>query len=205
MADPSVSLAGEMWRGFRSRCPCCGKGLLFNRFLKVVERCPNCGEELFHHRADDFSGLSGDHGGRPCGGTSGACGGGQLRSSGELATIALASHHCRRLARVAAAHQGRRRRTTMASGNGWLRGKQAAARKSAGRANCRIKTTADPPAQRGLRPRRAKNPSDSGSRPVKWARCCNLNMTREELWQPFKVSKGRVMRCTEKLIRRGKE
>jgi len=31
-----------------------GKGRLFNRFLKVVERCPNCGEELFHHRADDF-------------------------------------------------------------------------------------------------------------------------------------------------------
>jgi uncharacterized protein (DUF983 family) len=54
MADLSVSLAGAMWRGFRSRCPCCGKGRLFNRFLKVVERCPNCGEELFHHRADDF-------------------------------------------------------------------------------------------------------------------------------------------------------
>jgi uncharacterized protein (DUF983 family) len=54
MADPSVSLAGAVWRGFRSRCPCCGKGRLFNRFLKVVERCPNCREELFHHRADDF-------------------------------------------------------------------------------------------------------------------------------------------------------
>ena len=43
-----------MWRGFRGRCPCCGEGRLFARFLKVAERCQNCGEELFHHRADDF-------------------------------------------------------------------------------------------------------------------------------------------------------
>jgi uncharacterized protein (DUF983 family) len=43
-----------MWRGFRGRCPHCGEGHLFARFLKVADACDSCGEELFHHRADDF-------------------------------------------------------------------------------------------------------------------------------------------------------
>ena len=42
-----------MWRGFRRRCPCCGKGAIFNAYLKVNDSCPACGEELHHHRADD--------------------------------------------------------------------------------------------------------------------------------------------------------
>jgi uncharacterized protein (DUF983 family) len=41
-------------RGFLGRCPSCGKGRLFRRFLKVNDSCPACGEELHHHRADDF-------------------------------------------------------------------------------------------------------------------------------------------------------
>jgi uncharacterized protein (DUF983 family) len=49
-----TSLAQAVWRGFRMRCPNCGRGRLFGRFLKVVDHCPECGEELFHHRADDF-------------------------------------------------------------------------------------------------------------------------------------------------------
>jgi uncharacterized protein (DUF983 family) len=49
-----VSLARAMWRGFRMRCPNCGHGRLFGRFLKVIDHCPACGEELFHQRADDF-------------------------------------------------------------------------------------------------------------------------------------------------------
>lgn len=40
-------------RGLLCRCPSCGKGRLFNGYLKVVDRCANCGEELCHHRADD--------------------------------------------------------------------------------------------------------------------------------------------------------
>ncbi len=43
----------SMWRGFLCRCPNCGKGRLFEAYLKVAPRCPVCGEELFHHRADD--------------------------------------------------------------------------------------------------------------------------------------------------------
>lgn len=40
-------------RGLRGRCPNCGEGHLFARYLKVAETCPSCHEELFHHRADD--------------------------------------------------------------------------------------------------------------------------------------------------------
>jgi uncharacterized protein (DUF983 family) len=39
--------------GLRCRCPNCGQGKLFDRYLHVADTCPNCGEELFHHRADD--------------------------------------------------------------------------------------------------------------------------------------------------------
>ncbi|WP_245926737.1 DUF983 domain-containing protein [Breoghania corrubedonensis] len=35
------------------RCPRCGKGRLFDGYLKVRPVCETCGEELFHHRADD--------------------------------------------------------------------------------------------------------------------------------------------------------
>jgi uncharacterized protein (DUF983 family) len=54
MTTGSVSLATAMSRGFFGRCPHCGKGKLFARFLKVADKCECCGEELFHHRADDF-------------------------------------------------------------------------------------------------------------------------------------------------------
>ncbi|ACA20924.1 protein of unknown function DUF983 [Methylobacterium sp. 4-46] len=43
-----------MLRGFRNRCPHCGEGRLFGRFLKVREACEACGTELHHHRADDL-------------------------------------------------------------------------------------------------------------------------------------------------------
>lgn len=46
--------AQAMWRGFRGRCPHCGEGRLFGRFLKVVDQCEVCGEEMKHHRADDL-------------------------------------------------------------------------------------------------------------------------------------------------------
>jgi uncharacterized protein (DUF983 family) len=42
-----------MWRGALCRCPACGKGRMFSRFLKVADACDSCGEELHHHRADD--------------------------------------------------------------------------------------------------------------------------------------------------------
>jgi uncharacterized protein (DUF983 family) len=47
------TLKQAMWRGFTCRCPACGQGRLFGKYLKVADVCPACGEELHHHRADD--------------------------------------------------------------------------------------------------------------------------------------------------------
>jgi uncharacterized protein (DUF983 family) len=47
-------VATAMLRGFACRCPSCGKGSLFGRFLKGVPACEACGEDLSHQRADDF-------------------------------------------------------------------------------------------------------------------------------------------------------
>ena len=48
------SAAGSMRRGFLMRCPNCGDGLLFRRYLKPVDNCSVCGTALGHIRADDF-------------------------------------------------------------------------------------------------------------------------------------------------------
>ena len=54
MTTGSISLAKAMSRGFCGKCPHCGEGRLFARFLKVADTCDVCGEQLFHHRADDL-------------------------------------------------------------------------------------------------------------------------------------------------------
>jgi uncharacterized protein (DUF983 family) len=51
-AEPT--LAQAMMRGAACRCPACGEGPLFRKFLKVKDTCDACGEELYHHRADDM-------------------------------------------------------------------------------------------------------------------------------------------------------
>ncbi len=40
-------------RGLAMRCPSCGTGRMFGRYLKVSDTCGHCGEELHHQRADD--------------------------------------------------------------------------------------------------------------------------------------------------------
>ncbi|HEX8167219.1 MAG TPA: DUF983 domain-containing protein [Beijerinckiaceae bacterium] len=52
--EADVGAMTAMRRGFMGRCPACGEGRLFSRFLKVADACPACGAELHHHRADDF-------------------------------------------------------------------------------------------------------------------------------------------------------
>ncbi|MBX3520560.1 MAG: DUF983 domain-containing protein [Xanthobacteraceae bacterium] len=47
------SLGLAVKRGFLCRCPNCGEGKLFGKFLKVVDECAVCHEEFRHHRADD--------------------------------------------------------------------------------------------------------------------------------------------------------
>lgn len=41
-------------RGFRRRCPRCGKGASFSGYLTVIERCTHCREPLGEIRADDM-------------------------------------------------------------------------------------------------------------------------------------------------------
>lgn len=60
MAEPTFSLEESerptkqaMLRGARGKCPCCGEGALFSRYLKVADHCPHCNEALHHQRADD--------------------------------------------------------------------------------------------------------------------------------------------------------
>jgi uncharacterized protein (DUF983 family) len=41
-------------RGWRTRCPGCGGGLMLDGYLSVRRSCASCGEALHHHRADDM-------------------------------------------------------------------------------------------------------------------------------------------------------
>ncbi|MBP0111749.1 MULTISPECIES: DUF983 domain-containing protein [Bradyrhizobium] len=49
-----VSFQKALWRGFTMKCPNCGHGHLFGRFLKVVGNCEVCGEDYTPQRADDL-------------------------------------------------------------------------------------------------------------------------------------------------------
>jgi uncharacterized protein (DUF983 family) len=48
-----LSLRQAALRGAMGRCPCCGKGKLFARYLKQVDACSACGESFAGFRADD--------------------------------------------------------------------------------------------------------------------------------------------------------
>jgi len=50
--EPTLGTA--VLRGAACRCPSCGEGPLFRKFLKVKDSCDACGEALHHHRADDM-------------------------------------------------------------------------------------------------------------------------------------------------------
>jgi uncharacterized protein (DUF983 family) len=40
---PTYPAVSPIWAGIVGRCPCCGKGRLFNGFLTVAPACDNCG------------------------------------------------------------------------------------------------------------------------------------------------------------------
>jgi uncharacterized protein (DUF983 family) len=52
-ARQSRDVGQAMVRGMRGRCPNCGEGRMFSRFLAVAPTCDVCGERLDGHRADD--------------------------------------------------------------------------------------------------------------------------------------------------------
>lgn len=49
-----TSFMQDLARGAACKCPKCGEGKLFSKWLKVTDACPVCGEEFHHHRADDL-------------------------------------------------------------------------------------------------------------------------------------------------------
>lgn len=56
--EPRRRSAGlALWRGLNGRCPQCGEGRLFSRFLKVAENCDRCRTAFHHHRSDDLPGY----------------------------------------------------------------------------------------------------------------------------------------------------
>jgi uncharacterized protein (DUF983 family) len=50
---PARPVFASLLRGATLKCPACGLGAMFRRYLKVADTCPHCGEALHHHRADD--------------------------------------------------------------------------------------------------------------------------------------------------------
>ncbi len=52
-ALPKRDVKTSMLRGWAKKCPACGQGPLYWKYLKVSDSCPACGEELHHQRADD--------------------------------------------------------------------------------------------------------------------------------------------------------
>ena len=57
--NPARSVPGKrdwprsLLRGLSGKCPQCGRGRIFRKYLKIAESCNDCGEELHHHQADD--------------------------------------------------------------------------------------------------------------------------------------------------------
>ena len=53
MREIEHPLAQSVLRGVKGRCPACGEGKLFWKYLKVSGQCPKCGHDLARYPADD--------------------------------------------------------------------------------------------------------------------------------------------------------
>lgn len=53
MAEIVHPLRRSIGRGLAHRCPACGTGRLYGRYLKVAPTCADCGYDLARHPADD--------------------------------------------------------------------------------------------------------------------------------------------------------
>lgn len=53
MAEIKHPLLPAVLRGLKHRCPACGDGNLFRKYLKVEARCAACDEDLARYPADD--------------------------------------------------------------------------------------------------------------------------------------------------------
>lgn len=52
-AKATRPMRSALLRGWRRRCPRCGRGALLKGYLKVGSSCPVCKLDYSHHRADD--------------------------------------------------------------------------------------------------------------------------------------------------------
>jgi uncharacterized protein (DUF983 family) len=53
MQEIAHPLASSVFRGVKGRCPACGQGRLFWKYLKVCGRCEVCDHDLSRYPADD--------------------------------------------------------------------------------------------------------------------------------------------------------
>jgi uncharacterized protein (DUF983 family) len=53
MAEIVHPLVPSVIRGLKGRCPACGEGKIFWRYLKVSAHCPKCDHDLARYPADD--------------------------------------------------------------------------------------------------------------------------------------------------------
>lgn len=57
MSDTVLQARRPIWqsikRGLAHKCPNCGEGRLFTKYLKVAPTCEACGHDLSQYRADD--------------------------------------------------------------------------------------------------------------------------------------------------------
>jgi uncharacterized protein (DUF983 family) len=53
MTELRHPLAPSVFRGLKGRCPACGQGRLFWKYLKVSSRCEHCDHDLARYPADD--------------------------------------------------------------------------------------------------------------------------------------------------------
>lgn len=52
---PRRPVLRSVLRGLRRRCPRCGEGRIFERYLKPTPACARCREPYAHLRTDDFA------------------------------------------------------------------------------------------------------------------------------------------------------
>jgi uncharacterized protein (DUF983 family) len=50
--DPIPKLRTLLWRGCRRKCPHCGRGALFQRWIKLYDRCPVCRLQYLSNQGD---------------------------------------------------------------------------------------------------------------------------------------------------------
>jgi uncharacterized protein (DUF983 family) len=51
---PERPFGPALARALRGRCPACGEGAMFAKFLKPTPACTHCGQPWDRHQADDF-------------------------------------------------------------------------------------------------------------------------------------------------------